>query len=165
MWVDCVNNIYNIQREPLDWVDLGSIGNCVLWDKICERPINFDGNRGKGWWMYDDGNWREGWSLIKPYRVSADAFLRFSVNSGESVGQFLQISNLPLRNSVILHSSPVLTYETYADNVAAKFVSTRPIVAEAAGTGNFQLARKWLKQCRESHDGCFRSSIDFMPKN
>jgi len=48
--------------------------------------------------------------------------------------------------------------------VAAKYVSTRPIVAEAACKENFQLARKWFKQCWESHDICLQSSIDFMPK-
>jgi hypothetical protein len=48
--------------------------------------------------------------------------------------------------------------------VAAKFVSTRPIVAEAACKENSQLARKWFKQCQESHDSCFLPSIDFMPK-
>jgi hypothetical protein len=58
----------------------------------------------------------------------------------------------------------MLTHATYADNVAAKFVSTRPVVAEAACKENFQLARKWFKQCRESHDSCLRSSLDFMPK-
>jgi hypothetical protein len=61
--------------ESLDLVDLGRIGDFGLWDKICERSISFNGDECNG------GSFRY------LYRYHDDAFLRFSVTSGESAGQ------------------------------------------------------------------------------
>jgi len=124
MWVDRVNTILGEDPESLDLdrhlVDLGRIGDFGLSDKICERLINFDGDRC------------DGCRLNLPNALNEVSDTRFYVPSGESACQLQQILHFPIRISVVLHSSWMLAYATYADNVAAKFVSTRPIVAEAA---------------------------------
>jgi hypothetical protein len=88
MWVGRVSTILRELREDpesLDLVDLGPIGDFGLWDTICERLITFDGDRCDGDHLY-----------LPPNLLSDDSAIRFSVPSGESAGQFLQILNFPI---------------------------------------------------------------------
>lgn len=50
------------------------------------------------------------------------------------------------------------------DNVAADYVHTRPINYTPGSTQSFQLARKWLSECKDSHVKCRLHVANFMPK-
>lgn len=48
------------------------------------------------------------------------------------------------------------------EDVAAKYVSTRPII-QSISAKTFQLARGWLQKCTHEHAGCPKPTSDFMP--